>query len=71
MEMHRKARYFEEEGDERWEPPVKNLDKFFTDMYLYYVNKGLPAIILRQICGMVTLGFTIIFSVFLIGFIDW
>lgn len=57
--------------DEPWEPPVRNLDRFFTSMYQYYVAKGLPAIILQQVCGTVTLGFTICFSVFLIAFIDW
>ena len=38
--------------DEHWEPPVRNLDRFFTSMYQYYVAKGLPAVILQQICGM-------------------
>ena len=57
--------------DEHWEPPVRNLDRFFTSMYQYYVAKGLPAVILQQICGVVTLGFTISASIFLIAFVDW
>lgn len=57
--------------DEHWEPPVRNLDRFFTSMYQYYVAKGLPAVILQQICSVVTLGFTIAASIFLIAFVDW
>ena len=57
--------------DEHWEPPVRNLDRFFTSMYQYYVAKGLPAVILQQISGVVTLGFTIAVSIFLIAFVDW
>lgn len=57
--------------DEHWEPPVRNLDRFFTSMYQYYVAKGLPAVILLQICGVVTLGFTISASIFLLAFVDW
>lgn len=57
--------------DEHWEPPVRNLDRFFTSMYQYYVAKGLPAVILQQICGVVTLGFTITASIFLLAFVDW
>lgn len=56
---------------DRWEPPVKNLDKFFTSMYLYYTNKGLPTIILNQFCAVFSLGFTVSFSAFLIAFVDW
>ena len=56
--------------DEHWEPPVRNLDRFFTSMYQYYVAKGLPAVILQQICSVVTLGFTIAASIFLIAFVD-
>jgi autophagy-related protein 9 len=54
-----------------WEPPVRNLDRFFTSMYQYFVSKGLSAVILQQISGVVTLGFTISFSIFLIAFVDW
>ena len=57
--------------DEHWEPPVRNLDRFFTSMYQYYVAKGLPAVILQQISGVITLGFTIAVSIFLIAFVDW
>jgi autophagy-related protein 9 len=56
---------------DRWDPPVKNLDKFFTSMYLYYTNKGLPTIILNQFCAVFSLGFTVSFSAFLIAFVDW
>ena len=48
-----------------------NLDKFFNDMYQYYVAKGIGAIILSQCCSVLTLGFTVSFSVFLLAFVDW
>jgi autophagy-related protein 9 len=57
--------------DEHWEPPVRNLDRFFTSMYQYYVAKGLPAVILQQLSSVITLGFTIAASIFLIAFVDW
>lgn len=61
----------EEEEQRTWEPPVRNLDKFFTSMYHYYNQKGLPTIILTQFCAVATLGFTTVFSILLIGFFDW
>jgi hypothetical protein len=58
----------EDENEARkWEPPVRNLDKFFTSMYNYYHSRGLPTIILSQVCAITTLGFTTVFSVLLIG----
>jgi autophagy-related protein 9 len=62
----------EGQGDQdNWEPPVKNLDKFFSIMYQYYTTKGLPAIVIQQLCSVISLGFTITFSIFLIAFVDW
>lgn len=40
-------------------------------MYLYYNQKGLPCIILAQACGIISLGFTVSFSAFLIAFVKW
>jgi autophagy-related protein 9 len=61
----------EEPHYKRHEFHVKNLDRFFTSMYQYYVSKGLPAVILQQICSVASLLFTVSFSVFLIAFVDW
>ena len=58
-------------NEEVWEPPVKNLDRFFSGMYQYYIGKGLPSVILQQVTAVVSLGFTIGFSIFLIAFVDW
>ena len=63
--------YEERHANEAWEPPVKNLDRFFSGMYQYYIGKGLPAVILQQLTAVVSLGFTIGFSIFLIAFVDW
>lgn len=49
----------------------KNCDRFFRSMYQYYTSKGLGAVILTQVCAVLSLGFTIGFSAFLIAFVDW
>jgi autophagy-related protein 9 len=61
----------DDEENRIWVPPVRNLDKFFTSMYQFYYLKGLPTIILTQFCDIVSLGFTALFSTFLIGFVNW
>jgi autophagy-related protein 9 len=65
-----RSRHYTRE-DEPYEPPVRNLDRFFTNMYAYYSGKGLPAIVLQQVTAVVSLAFTIGFSVFLVAFVDW
>jgi hypothetical protein len=50
---------------------VSNLDSFFKSMYQYYSSKGLPATVLAQLCSIVSLGFTISFTIFLLAFVDW
>lgn len=52
-------------------PRIDDLDIFFSSMYAYYQNRGLPAILLNQFCSTATLGFTIAFSVFLLACVDW
>lgn len=55
-----------------WSPTrIDDLDIFFSSMYTYYLNRGLPAILLNQFCSTATLGFTIVFSVFLLACVDW
>lgn len=49
----------------------KNVDRFLKSLYQYYATKGLGAVILTQVCAVLSLGFTIGFSLFLIAFIDW
>ena len=58
------------EQRDKWQH-VKNLDQFFQRMYQYYISKGVGAIILSQLCSVCSLGFTIVFSAFLLGFVDW
>ena len=60
----------DEKERESW-GPVVNLDIFFTDMYSYFMNRGLTSIITSQICSVLSLGFTVAFSVFLIAYVDW
>lgn len=58
------------EAEDEWKY-INNLDHFFKELYSYYSSKGIAAIILSEVCGVISLGFTVVFSVFLIAFIDW
>jgi autophagy-related protein 9 len=72
MELPAMTPLLDDEEDNRvWQPPIRNLDQFFTSMYKFYYMKGLPTIILTQFCDIVSLGFTAVFSSFLIGFVNW
>ena len=51
--------------------PTSIIDTFLHAFYEYYVRKGFAAILLSELCHLVIFGFTIIFSIFLIAFIDW
>lgn len=50
---------------------VQNLDVFFTRIYKFYEEKGLWCILISRILNILTLGFTIAFSGFLLLFVDW
>jgi autophagy-related protein 9 len=60
-----------EEDNQQNVKATKNLDKFFTSMYQYYVSKGIGVVALSQFCAVTSLGFTIGFSVFLFAFVNW
>jgi autophagy-related protein 9 len=60
-----------DQEDGKAQDPRFNLDKFFCDTYQYYKAQGIGAIILSELCGVLTLGFTVGFSVFLLAFVDW
>lgn len=47
------------------------LDHFFVALYEYFTGKGLFHIILTEFCHNLSLGFTISFSIFLLGFVKW
>eukprot|EP01039_Chlorochromonas_danica_P004357 gene4357-4778_t len=57
-------------NDLRWRY-VKNLDGFYHNMYDLYASKGLAAILLSESCALLSLAFTIFFSVYLIAFLNW
>lgn len=50
---------------------VENLDVFYRSMYRLYASKGMEAIALSEACAVISLGFTIAFSVYLVAFLDW
>ena len=50
---------------------IKNLDIYFENIYLYHKNGGFWSIIFSKISNLIIIAFTISFSVFLIGFINW
>ncbi|CAN0020353.1 unnamed protein product [Ascophyllum nodosum] len=68
-----------EEGHEGGQEPlladdwgaVENLDVFFTNMYKYYHSRGLRNIASRGVAHLLILAFTVLFSTFLLSFMDW
>jgi hypothetical protein len=50
---------------------VANLDAFFSQLYEYYLEKGFWCIVVSRVTNLFTVAFTIIFSCFLLVFIDW
>lgn len=50
---------------------VDDLDRFLQDVYSYYVGNGVWAIGLSRLCNLMTVGFVIGFSFFLMGCIDY
>lgn len=50
---------------------VTDLDHFFSRLYHYYCNKGFWCIVTQWAVELLTLGFTIVFSGFLILFVNW
>lgn len=54
----------------RW-TNVENMDDFFQRVYAYYQGKGLYCILLSRLLNLLTLGFVIFFSTFLIGCVDY
>jgi len=50
---------------------VANLDLYFTSLYNYYYHQGLAPIIGKGIVELITLFFTLVFSVFLIAYLNW
>lgn len=57
-------------GNHGWRH-VKNLDAFYKNMYRFYEQKGLYAILLSEATAVLSLGFTIGISIFLIAFLNW
>ncbi|GAA5833704.1 hypothetical protein JCM11251_003209 [Rhodosporidiobolus azoricus] len=50
---------------------VEDLDGFLQQVYLYYVGKGIWAIGLERVLNLLTIGWVIGFSTFLLGCIDY
>lgn len=50
---------------------VTNLDAFFSKVYYYYVEEGFWCIVVTRATNLITLGFTIGFSTFLLLFVNW
>ena len=55
---------------EQWEA-ISDLDSFFSRVYAFYHEKGLRCILLTRIVGLLMLGFTILFTVFLTEVLNW
>jgi autophagy-related protein 9 len=59
-----------DDGGAEW-GGVADLDQFFARMYAYYRERGFLCIVLARITHLLSLAFTILFSVFLFLFVDW
>ena len=50
---------------------IQNLDAWFTSLYTYFKEKGFACIVTSRVVNLLTLGFTIFFSGFLLLYVDW
>ncbi|BGP20513.1 hypothetical protein JCM10213_007671 [Rhodosporidiobolus nylandii] len=50
---------------------VEDLDGFLGQVYVYYTGKGIWAIALERVLNLLTVGWVILFSTFLLGCIDY
>ena len=50
---------------------IENLDKWFAALYSYFEGKGFWCIVTSRVVNVLTLGFTIAFSAFLLLYVDW
>eukprot|EP01006_Ploeotia_vitrea_P037044 TRINITY_DN66083_c9_g5_i1.p1 TRINITY_DN66083_c9_g5~~TRINITY_DN66083_c9_g5_i1.p1 ORF type:complete len:906 (+),score=442.87 TRINITY_DN66083_c9_g5_i1:42-2759(+) len=50
---------------------VNNLDAFFTHVYQYFVENGFWPMIVSRLTNLLSLLFTILFSTFLLIYVDW
>lgn len=60
-----------QEGSVQSFGPVANLDAFFSRVYNYYIEEGFWCIVLTRVASLLTLAFTILFSSFLLLFVNW
>lgn len=50
---------------------ISNLDRFFTRMYMYWRSGGLGVLVTERVTSVLRLAFIILFSGFLLLFVDW
>eukprot|EP00762_Andalucia_godoyi_P005676 ANDGO_06419.mRNA.1 Autophagy-related protein 9 len=50
---------------------IRNLDSFLSRIYQYWHQKGWLCIILKQLFHVLTLGFALCFTFFLLAMVDW
>lgn len=50
---------------------IKDLDRFFTRLYEFYVNQGFACVVGRQVGNLINILFTVGFSTFCFLFVDW
>lgn len=50
---------------------VSDLDEFFLRIYNYYREKGFACIVMGRLAELIKIGFTVVFSTFLFGFVRW
>ncbi len=63
--------HFEETAHSREWVSINNLDSFFEQVYHYHNMKGFWSIVVTWISNIINVAFTIAFSVFLVGCVNW
>lgn len=57
-------------AEDEW-PIETDIDSFFGEVYHYFEKRGWVSIVAQRVVNIVTLGFTIVFSVFMLEMVDW
>ncbi len=52
-------------------PTHRHLDFFLGRVYQYHLSRGYAPLIASRLTSLLTIGFTLLFSTFLIAFVNW
>ena len=70
LEMEMDPALLQGDTREQWEA-IADLDAFFSRVYDYFQGRGIRCILASRIISLLTLGFTIILTLFLVEMMNW